>query len=289
MVAFFELEAFGNVDDYLDAVRSAWGFEAAQSVREDMQATIARHTDEHRLDWQTTAREARRSYGPLGFLLSIPIADFLTAVDAGVGAVGDARQKAKLPFAINKICERRGVPHRMSRADEGARFEWMGDDAINQLAVAPALSALDDPRLARGAKTEFEGARDQLRRNTTESRKRAVAEACNAVESTMKVTLAENGRGLPEPQTLSRLVDRLVSENLAEGELKELLVAPGFFGNRKSRHGAGYAAHDVSEASALRLQLPRQRSQLPTSPVSSPREPLGRTRTLERPGRLAKP
>ena len=34
-----------------------------------------------------------------------------------------------------------------------------------------------------------------------------------------------------------------------EGELREILEAPGFFGNRKSHHG-GEAAHEVSETTA---------------------------------------
>ena len=209
-----------------------------------------RHTDALRLDWQQAQREANHIYGPVGFLISIPTADFLTAIEASLGLVRDAARIAALPIEINKVCERRGIPYRLNGVGRLAEFEWVGDAAIAGQVVTPALSALDDPRLASGARTEFNGARDQLRKNTPESRKRAVAEACSAVESTMKVVLEEHGRPRPKAENLTNLVKTLIDERLVEKDAREILVAPGFFGNRKGRHGAGPVAHDVTEPEA---------------------------------------
>lgn len=250
VIALFRRDAYGGIDDYLEAVEKAHGYAAAELIRQEMRAMTDRHTDPLRLDWQQAQREANHIYGPVGFLTSIPNADFLTAIEAGLGLVRDVVRIAALPGEINKACERRGIPYRLQGVGRLAEFEWVGDAIIAEQVVMPALSALDDPRLNGGPKTEFNGAREQLRKNTAESRKRAVGEACSSVESTMKVLLDEHDRPRPKPENLTNLVDALISEGLVAKEAKEILVAPGFFGNRKGRHGAGPVAHDVSEAEA---------------------------------------
>jgi hypothetical protein len=251
MVAFFQHEAYGNLDDYLAAVKARRGFEAAEAIRMEMRTMTDRHTDSMRLDWQQAMLDASHIYGPVGFFLAIPEADFLAALEAGAEVVGNTkRASAALHEAVNDACRRRGLPYRMTSAGRKVKFEWTGDATIAAAAVNPVLSAIDDPRLVKGVKVEFEGARDQLRRDTPESRKRAVAEACSAVESTMQVVLSEHGEPLPQPAILSKLVDRLIAAGIVEGEMREILVAPSFFGNRKSRHGGGYIAHAVSTATA---------------------------------------
>lgn len=250
MAAFFHRETYGDLDDYLDAVRTARGFEAAESIRMEMRAMIDLYTDEMRLDWEQAKLDASRIYGPIGFFIAMPEADFLTAVEAGAGLVRSPVRTSALPLEINRICERRGLPYRMSELSSGSRFEWTGDATIAADVVSPALSALEDPRLRGGAKVEFEGAREQLRKDTPESRKRAVGEVCGAVESAMKVLLTEHGKALPTLANLSKLVKLLIAEGIVEAEIQEMLVAPGFYGNRKSRHGGGYVAHDVGTTSA---------------------------------------
>lgn len=249
IVGLFERGAYGGMDDYMETVRRKRGFEAAEEIRIGMREMIDLYTDEMRLDWQAAKLEASHIYGPIGFLISIPGADFLIAIEAGVAAAKRAEQR-KLTTALKEVCERRGLPFRMT--DDGAtvQFEHRGDPVVAEMVVAPVLSALADPRLAGGPGVEFSGARDELRANMPESRKRAVGEACSAVESTMQVVLKEHGKTPPKPMVLTKLVDRLIAEGLVEGELREILEAPGFFGNRMSRHGAGEAAHDVSEATA---------------------------------------
>lgn len=249
ITCLFHRGAYGGMDDYLETVRRKRGFEAAEGIQIGMREMIDRYTDEMRIDWQAAQREARHTYGPIGFLLSIPEADFLIAIEAGVTSAKRAERR-KLPTALNEVCERRGLPFRMTGDGPDAKFERSGDSVISEVVVAPVLSALADPRLEGGAGIEFNGARDQLRANTPESRKRSVGEACSAVESTMRVVLKEHGRELPKPTVLTKLVDRLIAEGLMERELREILEAPGFFGNRKSRHGGGEAAHEISEATA---------------------------------------
>lgn len=246
MIALFRRDVHGSLDDYLQGIEKAHGAEAAESVRIEMQAMTERHTDDFRLDWQQAQRDASQIYGPIGFLLAIPEADFLTAIEAGVGLVRDPMRVAALPNEINRVCEGRGLPYRMTGVSRQVQFEWTGDATIAEQVVTPALSALDDPRFAKGARVELNGAREQLRRNTPESRKRAVGEACSAVESAMKILLDQHGKVVPQPPNLSNLIRCLVEEKLVERDFKEMLEGPGFFGNRKGRHGAGAVAHAVT-------------------------------------------
>jgi hypothetical protein len=57
--------------------------------------------------------------------------------------------------------------------------------------MAPALTILNDQRLASGAGKEFAQARVELKLGTPEARKQVLAEAASAVESTMKVLLGK--------------------------------------------------------------------------------------------------
>jgi hypothetical protein len=250
IMAFFAHEAYGSLDDYLEAVRKERGAEAEVDIRSEMRAMTERYTDDSRLDWEQAQRDASHIYGPIGLLLAMPEADFLTAIEAGIPSIRSANHVAALPDQLNKVCRRRGLVYRASGVGRLTKFEWTGDLTIAETAVTPALSALDDPRLANGAGVEFKGARDELREDTPESRKRAVGEACSAVESAMRVLLEESRRPLPKPANLSNLVAALIAEGLVESELKEMLTAAGFFGNRKGRHGAGAISHSVSQTTA---------------------------------------
>jgi hypothetical protein len=119
--------------------------------------------------------------------------------------------------------------------------------------MAPALSALDDPRFANGPGVEFASARDELRAATPQARKQAVAEACNSVESAMKVLLDERQIGTPTPQNAQNLFNALSAAGAVPKESEEMVLGASRFGNRKGRHGAGPVAHDVapSEAEAV--------------------------------------
>src|SRR5262249_2082179 len=89
-----------------------------------------------------------------------------------------------------------------------------------------------------------------LRAGSPDTLKQAVAEACNAVESAMKIVLDENKAPRPGRENAQDLFVALVSENLLCKETEEIVLAAARFGNRRGRHGAGAIAHSVSPEEA---------------------------------------
>ena len=260
LIAFFRDQAYGDLDDYLAAVETAWGYAAGQAIRQEMQTTQARYTDDLRLDWEQASREAAQMYAPVGLLNAMPAPDFLTLVQVAVGLMRDPLRQSAAPSAITKICERRGVPYRFAGVGPLGRFEWIGDAVTEALILRPALSALDDPRLAQGPRTDFEDARTALRDGSPSGRRRAVTHACNAVESALKVLLGEHRIALPSSQNLDALLaacrEAGVFPAAVDGKgvpIEQVLAGPGRFGNRRGRHGAGAVPHDVEpdEAEAV--------------------------------------
>lgn len=230
--ALFDREAYGDVSDYLAAVAEVWG-QAAAYVIDGAGLGAARRAD-------STA-----------FLLTIPEPDFLTALEAGIQyASDDPFVEVALVDRINAICAKRGVPYRVEGSVRKPRFTWTGDAVVNEQVMAPALSALDDPRFARGPSVEFASARAELRAVTPQARKQAVAEACNAVESAMKVLLDERQIGRPRPENAQNLFDALSAVGAIPKEAAEIVLGASRFGNRKGRHGAGPVAHDVAPGEA---------------------------------------
>jgi hypothetical protein len=260
LIAFFRAEAFGDLEDYLAAVQDAWGPVAEQAIRAEMRAMRERYTDDLRLDWEQASREAADIYGPIALLTTMPAADFLTLVEVALGQMSDPFRQSAAPATITAICARRGVPYRLVGVGASARFEWTGDAITNEQILEPALSAMDDPRLAGGPRADFDDARKALRDGTPTGRRRAVAEACNAVESALKVLLAEHGRPLPATQSLDALLSACRDAGLfpaaADGKgvpIEQILAGAGRFGNRRGRHGAGAVPHavELDEAEAV--------------------------------------
>jgi len=206
LVGFFRAEAYGDLEDYLAAVETAWNHAHAQAIQNEMRAATDRYTDELRIDVEQAMRDANRIYAPIGLLMSMPEPDFLRLVETAVGMIPDAFQQSAAPAAITQICRQRGVPVRLAGVGRRAMFEWIGDAVSHELVLQPALSALDDPRLARGPRVDFEDARRALRDGTPAGRRRAVSDACSAVESGLKVLLREHGRSLPDKSSLDALI-----------------------------------------------------------------------------------
>jgi hypothetical protein len=249
--AFLGAETYGDLDDYLRAVADVWGQDAAQRITTAIGVLTAQLTDETRLLDQGRARqEATVAATPIALLLSMPEPDFLTAIESSLPHLTDAFRKASLAGALNKVLERRGAPYRAEGVGAMTRIVWTGDAAVEEQVLRPAMSALDDPRLANGPKVEFDRARDELRAGDPGARKQAVAEACNAVESAMKVLLDEYGVTRPKPETAQKLFETLRDAGHVSAELQEVLLSAARFGNKKGRHGAGPVAHDVSTSEA---------------------------------------
>lgn len=237
--SFFEREAYGDWEDYSAAVVEVWGDRHAAAIQAAMRSEFA----EHRI-------HAPGVIEPTAFLLSIPEPDFLTAVEAGVTAVTNPLVSGGLPQRLNDLCVQRGLPYRVEGVGPWTRFIWTGDAVVSEQVIAPALSALDDPRLALGPRVEFDAARAELRAATPQARKQAVAEACNAVESAMKVLLDERQIGRPSRANAQNLFNALSGAGAVPNEAAEIVLGASRFGNRKGRHGAGPVAHDVTPGEA---------------------------------------
>lgn len=188
-------------------------------------------------------------------LTSMPDGDFLTASESGLSAQFLPWDFDPVLDAINEVCERRGVPYRISKA---GRFEWVGDPVVEEQVLAPAVSALHDARLS-AARSDFDSARQQLREGTPAAQKIAVAEACSAVESGLKALLREHGQEMPARQNLDALIEACRDAELfppaVDGggvPVEQILAGPGRVGNRRGRHGS-HVPHDVEpdEAEAV--------------------------------------
>lgn len=136
----------------------------------------------------------------------------------------------------------------------------VGDPVTETQVLAPALSALDDPRLSGAPQEEFTAARAAMREGKPHAYQHAVAMACNAVESGLRVLLAQHDQPIPTKPELGQLLKACRSAHLfpkaTNGKgvpVEHLLGAPGRFGNERGRHGAGEEPHDVQpdEAEAV--------------------------------------
>lgn len=190
-------------------------------------------------------------------LTYMPDGDFLTAIERALHGLFDSWDFEPYVRAINEVSERRGVPYRI---DQSGVFEWVGDPLTETEVLAPALSALDDPRLSGGPHDEFIAARAAIREGTPQSYRRAVAEACNAVESGLKVLLTEHGVALPNQQHVDALLAACRDAGIFPPAVsqpgvpaEQIITGPARFGNRRGRHGAGPVPHDVEpdEAEAV--------------------------------------
>jgi hypothetical protein len=160
------------------------------------------------------------------------------------------QEVAALPDYLNRICERRGIPYSVEGTGGRITFVWAGAPIVYEQAIGPAVGVLADPRLVEGPGREFRLAREELRAGTPDTLKQAVAEACNAVESAMKVVLDENEVSRPDRENAQDLFAALVSGGQLSKETEEIVLAAARFGNRRGRHGAGAVAHSVSSEEA---------------------------------------
>jgi len=219
---------FADPADYIDAIETAHGRATAAAARQAMQvAQVAR---------KNTAQ---------ALMLAMPDGDFLELLERGMAA---ANTFGDLPNwwtveGVNDICKGRGIPFQHN----GVRFTWTGEPEVEHEATTPAASFLTDSRLE-GARSEFETARAELTKNTETSRKQSVAEACNAVESAMKVLAAEGDVPLDDKrQGASTLFQALADANVVDRNVENVVTGAARVGNRLGRHGAGATPHTVSE------------------------------------------
>jgi hypothetical protein len=243
IVARFFAGTWADVDDYAEGLVAAGRTDSADAI------------------YRSLSGVPGSSAYSLAILTHMPDTDFLSALEA-VLPLPFYEECEETIAKIHAICDRRGVPYRLGLNDEAGElvFEWAGDPLIQTEVLGPALSALDDPRLAGGPQDEFVAARAALRDGTPQAYRRAVAEACNAVESGLRVLLAQNGREVPPKPQLAALLRACRDAGLLPGStggksspIDHVLGAAGRFGNERGRHGAGEMPHDVKpdEAEAV--------------------------------------
>lgn len=192
-------------------------------------------TDEQLINLVSPADRAR------AFMRCLPEPELLTALELGACRLRDQRQPQPDMFGcLENVFQKCGLPY---AASAGAGIRWVGEPAVREEAVEPALTAFADPRLV-AAREEFDKARRELRRVRLKEAGRA---AGDAVETTMAVLLAAHGH--PQPQTehgtdlvqASKLFDQLKSNAVAllnEDRDRELIYAPMKVRNTCG-HGAG--------------------------------------------------
>lgn len=175
----FLRDSYANVDDYLTGVREVWGDDAdddasyAVAVTTNEQSTIPSLGNVHR----------REEAVANALLQHMPEADFRLAIHR---AVQEHTLAANPVERIKNICKRRGIPWEFTAADG---FTWTGDAEVEELAMRPALSAIQDARLT-GAREHFDAARSELALGTPTALRQSVHESACAVEAAMKAVLS---------------------------------------------------------------------------------------------------
>ena len=190
------------------------------------------------------SRTAGQEAGQLALLLSMPEPDFRLAVETSLISLDSLDAVAD---RITTICRNRGIPWRLAPK---TGFEWTGDETIERDVMAPALTILNDPRLALGPGKEFAQARVELKLGTPEARKQVLVEAASAVESMMKVLLVERGIAYDSRDTAQKLFEHLRGHGVIAADTERLLLACATPRNKRAGHGAGALAHDVQQHEA---------------------------------------
>lgn len=180
-------------------------------------------------------------------LLALPEPEFLTAVEYSLLAIGDIAKRQRMCRNLGGILRVRRLPYALDHVE--TRFRWIGDPAEHQLAIAPALSALSDDRLA-DARAEFDSARNELRHGNLRD---AANDAGCAVETAMSVLLDVHGRSQPSKYGTLRiqagpLFDALVAAGLLDRNRDRALIFAPITVRDHASHGVGARPQRLSEA-----------------------------------------
>jgi hypothetical protein len=233
---FFE-NRYGDFSDYMASVAAVWG----DTVRHRLNVAV----DDAQIQAGMSIGLARQSAmrgmeaGQLALLLYMPEPDFRLAVEL---TLRRGNYLAVAADRITTICRNRGIPWQLHPTDG---FQWTGDETVEHYALAPALTALNDPRLAPGAGTEFAQARAELKLGTPEANKQVLHEAACAVESAMKVVLLQLSIGYDSNDTAQKLYEKLRDGGAIAADTEKLVLACATPRNKRAGHGGGATAHSV--------------------------------------------
>jgi trehalose synthase len=164
-------------------------------------------------------------------------------IQLGVAAGEDVRDRYLVTHVLRDWLELLGSEWPETQSEGGKR-----ESSLLESLLVEASGILDESRLREGPKVEFDAARRELDKGTSDSRKRAVTEVCNAVESILKVLCEERDIPLPKNPSASRLYATLTQHGVLQHEKEALILGPARFGNKRARHGAGRVAHVIDES-----------------------------------------
>jgi hypothetical protein len=233
---------YGSWADYMDAVEAVWGDAIRFQLVQETES--ARAEAEFGPVISTRAGARGQTAASLVLLLGMPEPDFRMAIEVTLRYLQALEDFAE---RISEICRNRGIPWRL---DPKTGFEWTGDDVIEQEVLAPALTILNDSRLASGAGKEFAQARAELKLGTPEARKQVLVEAACAVESTMKVLLQQRNVSFEPRDTAQKLFEHLRDNAIIVSDTERLILACATPRNKRAGHGAGAVAHEVQQHEA---------------------------------------
>jgi hypothetical protein len=229
----FLAERFLSVDDYLSAVEPVWGSEQVETIRTEIERAANQVPSVTSFGEQAQAE----NLFALTVLAHLPESDFRSAVLlASLGA------PVAPTDAINRICRNRRIEWEFETS-EG--FAWIGDEEVEQRAIRPALSAITDARFAGATRSEFDQARVEIALGTPASLKQAVHESGCAVESAMKVLLAEHSVSFDENDAAFKLFDLLTQAGVVPRFMERVVLGAASPRNKRGGHGAGALPHDV--------------------------------------------
>jgi hypothetical protein len=238
--------ALGDERDLMQHLREHYGDEEAERFKAAVNDDLDAACDEvlgsmgRQLSSRTTAPARDRIWlkeRPRLILMNAPDALFATAVEGAVVRLAynsDLYYDAPPPHApgyVNEVFEKQGVPYRLS---QDGQMEWVGDEAVHELVVEPALTALRDPRLDTPAE-DFGHAVANLRRGTVKSRKDAVNDATKALEGTLAALLEANGH-TPGKRQVFALWTQLREHDLVPNEMEGIVTGGSKVSNARGRH-----------------------------------------------------
>jgi hypothetical protein len=242
-----ERAGFGDDADVVRYVRERYGEEEADALRQRANDGLDKAMDAkfgtvaRRLSASTTAQARARMWQrelPRLLLMNVPDGLFATAIEGAIerqegnyGGTYDMPAPVARDY-VNELFEAQGIPYRLSDED---RVEWVGDEAIHEQVIEPALNALRDPRLET-PREDFEHALENVRKGTAKARKDAVNDGTKALEGAMVAVLEANGHTPPERRQVFVLWEVLRDHGLVPPDMMEVLTAGSKVSNKRGRH-----------------------------------------------------
>ncbi len=229
---------YANFDDYTSAVRAVWGDGPADRLTN----AVRRAVEEQPAAPSVGAVRRNEEAVTEAALLYIPEPDFRVAVFR-------AFSKDRLNTTVTRItsiCRKRGIPWEFNISDG---FRWIGDAEVETMVMRPALSAIEDARLA-SAKSHFDSARAELALGTPVALPQSVHQSGCAVESAMKAVLKHRGVAYDERDTAFKLFDGLVAAGIVPQFMQFCVLATASPRNKVGGHGAAEEPHNVPQEMA---------------------------------------